>query len=52
MDLEEQESHQRGKQLLANAVQVNDLVKAKDKNMIAKNKLFVLPNFDDEIEML
>ena len=27
-------------------------MKAKDKNMIAKNKLFVLPNFDDEIEML
>lgn len=30
---------------------MNDLIKAKDKKMLSK-KLFVLPNFDDECEML
>lgn len=36
----------------ANYYQVNDLVKAKDTKMLTKNKNFVMPNFNDDIEML
>lgn len=31
---------------------MNDLVNAKDAKLAAKSKTFVLPNFEDEIEML
>jgi len=32
--------------------EVNDLVKPKDQKLLTKNKMFVLPNFNDDVEML
>ena len=33
-------------------MKVNDLVKQKDQKMLTKNKTFVTPNFNDDIDML
>jgi hypothetical protein len=38
--------------IVLSQMQVNDLVKRKDQKLIQKGKKFILPNFDDEVEML
>ena len=35
-----------------NCVQVNDLVSKADRKLLTKDKLFVIPNFAEEAEML